>query len=562
MSSAAASLAMDDGVTTRLPQGGSHRPESILEQLWQGGCPPSIPSFVATFGLLDTERLLAVLRVDQRKRWEQGQRVDVRAYIREFPALADSAESLFELVYHEWLIRERLGESLSPDEYVAAFPELAERLRMQLDVHRALACDGLELDEDLGTDGDESVPEQAALPVAEDASPQVPGYVILGELGRGGMGIVYRALQLKPRRVVALKMILAGRFASNRDRLLFQNEAQAAAVLDHPNIVPILELNQHEGQQFFSMRLIEGGTLADRLGVLRDDPRAAARMMVEIASAVHHAHQRGVLHRDLKPANILLDEHTRPYVTDFGLAKRAQAESDPTGTGWVVGSPGYMAPEQARGDSKKITTATDVYGLGAILYTLLTGRPPFDGGSAQETLNQLRDRAPEPPSRLNPRTPHLLEVICLKCLEKDPARRYASTEALAADLQLWLAGKPIAARPVRLGERAWLWARRSPSQAALAASLAVACIAGLAGVGTQWYRAEVNLRNARAAETSERTAKLAAQARFALALDAARKSYAIVRENLWLQESDLDGSHLKLLRHAGEYYKNLQASLR
>jgi tetratricopeptide (TPR) repeat protein len=551
-------------VTTNSAPSGSRRPESILEQLWQDGRPPSIRSFVATLGSLDNERLLAVLRVDQRNRWANGQRVDVRSYLREFPALADDSEALFELIYHEWLIREELGESLSPDEYVAAFPDLAERLRLQLDVHQAFACEGLDLDPDekFGIDGDETILEQAPLPDAEETTPRVPGYEILGELGRGGMGIVYRALQLKPRRAVALKMILAGRFASNQDRLLFLNEAQAVAVLDHPNIVPILELNQHQGQHFFSMRLIEGGTLADRLEVLRDDPRAAARLMVEIAGAVHHAHQRGVLHRDLKPANILLDEQDRPYVTDFGLAKRTQADGDPARTGWVVGSPGYMAPEQACGDAKKITTATDVYGLGAILYTLLTGRPPFDGGSAQETFNQLRDRAPEPPSRFNPKAPQSLEVICLKCLEKDPARRYASTQALAADLQLWLAGKPITARPVRLWEHAWLWARRSPAQAALALALAVACIAGLAGVGTQWYRAEANLRDARAAETSERTARLAAQARFALALDAARECYAIVRENLWLKESDLDGSRHKLLSHAGEYYKKLEASLR
>ena len=249
-------------------------------------------------------------------------------------------------------------------------------------------------------------------------------------LGEGGMGIVYKARQLSLNRPVALKMIKAARFASADEVRRFQNESEAVARLDHPNIVPIFEVGQFEDQHYFSMKLIAGESLDKRPKDYLANPRQAAELVAMTAGAIHHAHQRGILHRDLKPANILIDAEGRPHVTDFGLAKRVEGDSELTRSGAILGTPAYMAPEQASGKRGAVTTATDVYGLGAILYVLLTGRAPFGGDSVIDTLEQVRERLPEPPTKRNPRVPRDLEVICLKCLEKDPRRRYASADAL------------------------------------------------------------------------------------------------------------------------------------
>jgi serine/threonine-protein kinase len=288
----------------------------------------------------------------------------------------------------------------------------------------------------------------------------VGDYELLVEIARGGLGIVYRARQRSLNRLVALKMILVGAWASTNDLHRFRAEAEVVAQLDHPHIVPIFEVGEHEGMDYFSMRLIEGETLANRLSRYHDDPQAAARLMVQIARAVHHAHQRGVLHRDLKPSNILLDAEGRPYVVDFGLAKRLGDDAELTHSGSILGTPAYMAPEQTEGRRKLSTTISDVYGLGAILYALLTGSPPFRGDSPAETLAGVRERAPRPPREINRRVSRDLETVCLKCLEKDPARRYGTAEALAEDLERWLRGEPILARPAGILHRALLWARR------------------------------------------------------------------------------------------------------
>jgi hypothetical protein len=294
------------------------------------------------------------------------------------------------------------------------------------------------------------------------------------------MGIVFQARQVSLNRLVAVKMIRSGELASEGDRQRFQVEAEAVAGLDHPHIVPIYEHGEHQGRPYFSMKLIAGGSLEKRLSASVADPRAAARLMVTVARALHHAHQRGILHRDLKPANILIDADGQPHVTDFGLAKRIEADSDLTASGAFVGTPSFMAPEQASGRTGSITTATDVHGLGAILYALLTGRPPFKGESVLETLEQVRERAPEPPSRINSRVARDLEVICLACLNKEPRRRYESAAALAQDLENWLAGKPIGRKPVSVAARAWMWCRRNP---ALATSMGLAAAALVAVVG-------------------------------------------------------------------------------
>ncbi|MCI0540539.1 MAG: WD40 repeat domain-containing serine/threonine protein kinase [Verrucomicrobiales bacterium] len=302
-------------------------------------------------------------------------------------------------------------------------------------------------------------------------------YELLEELAHGGMGVVYRVRQMSLNRVVALKMILAGQLATPGLRQRFHTEAEAAARLDHPNIVPVYEIGEHDGQHYFSMKLVEGGTLADvaasrktaadlpsgeSAALLRD----AATVMGKVARAVHYAHQRGILHRDLKPTNILLDDRGEPHVTDFGLAKLAEDDSSLTISATMLGTPAYMPPEQAAGRSKELTTAADIYSLGAILYELLTGRPPFRADTQVQTLRQVCEREPIQPQTLNSTVDRDLETICLKCLNKDPLRRYGSAEMLADDLDRWRNGESIHARPVSPAEKLWRWCRRKPALAA------------------------------------------------------------------------------------------------
>jgi len=325
-------------------------------------------------------------------------------------------------------------------------------------------------------------------PAGDDGS-VVPGtriryfgdYEIRGELGSGAMGVVYKARQISLNRLVALKMIRAGAFAGEEELRRFQNEAEAVAGLDHHNIVPIYEVGEHDGKRYFSMKLIGGPCLSRTLASYTANPGNAARLMVTIAEAVHHAHQRGILHRDLKPSNILVDEQGEPHVSDFGLAKQVESDGSLTESGAVLGTPAYMAPEQAAGNKRLVTTLSDVYGLGAVLFALLTGKPPFGGDSVMETLDQVRQQQPVPPSRLNPKVPRDLEIICLKCLDKDPQRRYPSAEALGAELRRFLSGEPIQARPVSAFEKGWRWCRRRPVIAGLTAALAVAVLGGLIG---------------------------------------------------------------------------------
>jgi WD40 repeat protein len=310
-------------------------------------------------------------------------------------------------------------------------------------------------------------------------------YELLSEIGRGGMGVVFKARHVRLNRVVALKMILGGALAHAEDLQRFDTEAAAAAQLQHPGIVALYEVGAHEGQPYFSMEFVSGSSLAQRVapGPL-PGPQAAA-YLEKTARAVHYAHGRGILHRDLKPANVLLDDNDQPKITDFGLAKLLETDSGQTRTGAVVGTPSYMAPEQAAA-RKDLGPACDVYGLGAILYELLTGRPPFRGESPLATLHQVADVDPVPPRLLNPKVDVDLETICLKCLEKEPVRRYASAGSLADDLRRFQAGEPITARRLGAFGRAVKWCRRKPTAAALlgvSAAALLALIAGLVGFG-------------------------------------------------------------------------------
>jgi serine/threonine-protein kinase len=288
------------------------------------------------------------------------------------------------------------------------------------------------------------IPDRVATLPAEPP-PAFGDFDLVQELGRGGMGVVYEARQRSLNRVVALKMVLRGEFASDADRARFRAEAEAAARLVHPNIVQVYEVGEVEGQPYFAMQFVPGRTLARRLGEGPLSPAEAAKLLAAVAHAVHHAHERGILHRDLKPANVLLAGDGTPKITDFGLAKLVDAGSL-TQTGAIIGTPSYMAPEQARAD-KRLGPAADVYALGAILYECLTGRAPFQAATALDTLLLVQEQDPVPPRMLNPGVPRDLETICLKCLEKAPDRRYSSAEALAVDLEAFVGGEPITARP-------------------------------------------------------------------------------------------------------------------
>jgi tRNA A-37 threonylcarbamoyl transferase component Bud32 len=300
---------------------------------------------------------------------------------------------------------------------------------------------------------------------------RVGDYELLERIAEGGMGVIWRAWQVSLGRVVALKMIRSGLLASEAEVRRFHREAEAAAALDHPHIVPIYEVGEDDGRHFFSMKLIEGGNLADLSA--RCDParrsaawaQRAAGIVATMAHAVHHAHQRGVLHRDVKPTNVLLDVKGAPHLTDFGLAKFADGAAGVTQTLAVIGTPHYMAPEQAAGGKQPVTISADIYSLGALLYELLCGAPPFAADSTLELLRQVQEQEPPPVRKSNPGLNADLATICHKCLQKLPGDRYATAEELAADLDRWLAGKPIHARPVGAARRLWLWSRRNRAAA-------------------------------------------------------------------------------------------------
>lgn len=331
-------------------------------------------------------------------------------------------------------------------------------------------------------DGGDATSQSFRGPIASFPCP-FGEYELLGEVARGGMGVVFRATQLDLNRTVAVKMILDGCLADASDIQRFHAEAEAAANLDHPGIVSIYEVGEFEGRYFFSMAFVDGESLA---ALLADGPlpaERAASMMADVAEAMEYAHGQGVIHRDLKPGNILVDERQRPRITDFGVAKRKLTDSGLTVEGELLGTPSYMPPEQARGDTCKIFATADVYSLGAVLYATLTGRPPFQSANQLDTLNQVLNDEVTPPTRLNSQIPIDLETITLKCLEKQPERRYQSAGEVANELRLFLDGKPIRARPPGVIRRVTKWVRDNVLVASMSGLTSLLLVAILFGLG-------------------------------------------------------------------------------
>lgn len=390
----------------------------------------------------------------------------------------------------EQLLEETLESGRPPEEVCAQSPQLLWQVLERLRQYHSVEA---QIDALFPPSSEGIAARRRRLVAADDSLPQIPGYNVEAVLGRGGVGVVYRARHLKLNRYVALKMLISGAYADPHELARLTREAEAVASLRHPHIVQVYDVGELDGMPYFTMEFMEGGSLAQKLGGIPQPAKKAASIMETLARASHMAHLAGIVHRDLKPSNILLSADGTHKITDFGLARRIATDSAATELGAHVGTPSYMAPEQALGKVSAIGAQTDVYGLGAVLYELLTGRPPFRAESTSETERQVVSREPAPPSRLNARIPRDLETICLKCLRKEPERRYASAAALADDLQRFLEGRPIQARPIGWSGRVWRWARREPAAAALIAT-AIALVVLAIGGGFWVQRQQVKAR--------------------------------------------------------------------
>jgi serine/threonine protein kinase len=483
----------------RTPASGA--PPSVeFQRQWQTGAQPRIETFLSQRPAMPVSELAVVVRVDLRQRLRRGEQVGANEYLTRFPQLLADAALAVDLIYTEFLVREELGESLELSHLQEQFPQYADELTAQIDFHGALENSAQETSEEQSGNGAETQKSQESLGSRAKRSTRLPslgpGYEVLAEIGRGGMGVVYRARQVGLNRLVALKMVRGAEYASPELLARFRAEAEAVASLHHPHIVQIYDYGEHDGLPYLALELVEGGTLAARLDGTPWPARQAAGLVETLARAAEFAHQRGVIHRDLKPANILLEsrkgvsesstsgqrtgslwpQNEIAKITDFGLAKVFRDDADAqTHTGSVLGTPSYMAPEQASGQNKLIGPQTDVYALGAILYELLAGRPAFQGPIA--TLQQVLNDHPVALRRINPRVPRDLVTICDKCLSKEPGRRYPSAGALASDLEWFLNDRPIQARRISALERGWRWCRRNPALATLGTSVAVLLLA-------------------------------------------------------------------------------------
>jgi WD40 repeat protein len=478
-------------------------PARALERLWERGERPDVHAFLAAHAGRPVAEVAAALAVDQWRRWRAGERVPAEDYLARYPQVADDAEAAVEIICGELLIREELGERPNLDEYLRRFPRWADRVRTQFALHEAIG------------------PAEGVTAWAGDAADRAPapgeptavaGYDILGLLGRGGMGVVYRAWQPGLRRQVALKMVLTGAHAGESELARFRTEGEAVARLQHPNIVQVHEFGEEDGRPFFSMEFVEGGSLGQKLAAGPLPPGQAAELIETLARAIDYAHQRGIVHRDLKPHNVLLKKDGTPKITDFGLAKILIGGPAQTATGAILGTPSYMAPEQASPHAA-VGPAADVYALGAILYELLTGRPPFQADTPLDTLQQVLRQEPVPPARLQPKVPRDLETITLRCLEKEPRNRYPSALELADDLARFRRGEPVRARPIGRPARLWRWCRRNPALAGAGALTALALLA------TVIVSVSFGVHQGRSADRLRRALREADQLSAGLALD-------------------------------------------
>ena len=541
---------------------------------------PSLTEFLERFPDLSDDAYVEVALADQSIRASAERPRNIDDYLQLRPSLHDETNQIQRLVAGDLQTRQSHGLASNLEELRRRFPNFPKQFwdeiaRADLTIDNAAATVELQVPLTEWTNNEASaIPDaesndEATLPIDPpfgvsdktklDSDRTAPGaksiripktpferhfgdYLLLNEIARGGMGIVYRAIQTKLNREVALKMILDGQFAGPDDVRRFHQEAKIAAHLDHPNIVPIYEVGEHAGQSFFSMKLVNGESLSS---VVRDQPmpaKRAAELCRLIAEAVEYAHRRGVIHRDLKPANVLLDEAEQPRITDFGLAKRTDAGGlETTATGQIIGTPGYMPPEQALGQPEQIGPHSDVYSLGAILYCLVTGRPPFQSASLMQTLKQVVNDNPVPPRRLNSDVPIDLETVCLKCLSKEPARRYASALEFADDLKRFLTGVPVIARPLSRPQRLWRWCHRNPTIAAMGVALLVLLIAGTA---VSSYYAVAASKRAREAEHHFQRARAAVDDYFVR-----------VSTNTLLNQPGMQPLQHELLRQALDYYE-------
>jgi serine/threonine protein kinase len=388
---------------------------------------------------------LARLCQDQRERWRRGERALVESYLKSHTELQTNEKLLLDFILAEYMLRQDMGDQPTTTEYLERFPNLAKQLGDLFEV-----LDAIEDTAPFSTNVDEarlSTFDQIAEPDSVGGgapaamlrpSNDFGEYELIEEIARGGMGVVYKARQRKLDRIVALKMIRADQFDSRSAVLRFQNEAQAAAKLDHPGIVAIFDVGDLDGQPYLSMAYIDGEDLAARICHGRMGPQEAARIVRDVSQAIQHAHERGIVHRDLKPPNILLDASDRPRVTDFGLARRVDVPTGLSIDGSIIGTPSYMSPEQASGQTSRVGPACDIYSLGAVLFHLLTGRPPFVGANLLEIIRQVCEKPAESPRAIDSSVPVALERVCLKCLAKEPEQRYATAGAVAVDLDRYL----------------------------------------------------------------------------------------------------------------------------
>ncbi len=418
------------------------------------------------------------------------------------------------------LLEELLDSERSPEDVCRDCPELLPQVRERW--RRKLACDA-QLDALFpAPEPNPPIGERSSNSSSTDL-PRIPGHELLEVLGHGGMGIVYKARHLRLNRSVAIKMLLTGAHARPESRERFLREAEAVASLRHPNIVQVYDMGDQAGQPYFTMEYIEGGTLAQQLAGTPQPPRQAAAMLATLAEAVQAAHRSGIVHRDLKPSNILLTADGTPKISDFGLARRMHGEAGLTWTGTAVGTPSYMAPEQAEAGPLRWGPAVDVYALGAILYELLTGRPPFRAETAAQTVRQVISQDPPPPSRLNGKVPRDMEIICLKCLSKEPHLRYDGAAAMAADLHRFLAGEAIAARPDGRLPRI---ARRIRRRPVLSAAVAVGTLLAVILFGGGLWLISDRAAAAQAARAERAAAERAADAHL-------REMVGFLREASW-----------------------------